>query len=141
MVLSNSSDGDVEQRRRHRRDAGVVDEHVDTTELGDGRVDERRALVPVADVAAHGQGPPAARADVGRDRLARVELAARDHDVGARVRETESHGAAETLATAGDDDDLAGCVEAGSAHRPPRRRGAGECFVLTPKSRAIPSTR
>ena len=29
--------GDTEQRRRHRRDAGVVDEHVDATELGDRR--------------------------------------------------------------------------------------------------------
>ena len=58
------------------------------------------------------------RADLVGDDLARFELAARDDHVGARLREAQRHRAAQALAAAGDDDDLAGRVEA---------RGASSC--------------
>ena len=57
-----------------------------------------RALVPVADVAAHRQRPPAERADLVGDDLARLELAARDDDVGAGLGEPERHRPAQSLA-------------------------------------------
>ena len=108
--------GHVEQRRRHRRDPRVVDQHVDAPELGDGRVDQRLALVPVADVAADRQRPPPERAHLVGDDLTGFELPARDHDVGARLREPERHRAPEAFAPAGDDHDLPGRVEARDGH-------------------------
>ena len=75
---------------------------------------ERGALVPVADVAAHRQRPPAdAPAPRRRPTSHGLELAARHDDVGARLREPERHRAAQALAASGDDDDLAGRVELG----------------------------
>ena len=79
-------------------------------------VDERTALVPVAHVAAHREGAATERAHLVGDLLARRELAARDHDVGAGLREAERHRPAEALAPAGDDDHLAGGVEGRDGH-------------------------
>ena len=69
-----------------------------------------RALVPVADVAAHRQRAPAQRPDLAGDHFARLELAAGDDHVGARLGEPQRHRPAQALAAAGDDDDLAGRV-------------------------------
>jgi hypothetical protein len=49
--------------------------------------------------------------DLLRDRLARVQLAAGDDDVGAGPRESERHLAAEAARAAGDDGDPVGEVE------------------------------
>jgi hypothetical protein len=129
----------VLQRRRHRGDPGVVDEHVDAAELGDGGVDERAALLPVADVAGHREGPPPEGPNLGGDHLAGVELAAGHHDVGASLGEAEGHRPAEALGGAGHHDHLAGRAECGDGHRlGPRLPVEGGCGVA---SRAMPSIR
>ena len=75
-------------------------------------LDERVDLIGAADVAADGErraGPsPRSRA---RDRFAVLDLAARDHHVGARAGEAERDRLAEPAPAAGDDRDLAGEVE------------------------------
>src|SRR5258708_2445683 len=98
---------DVFQRRRHRRDARVVDEHVDATELGDCGRDERGALRPITDVARHRKRVPAYSADLGGDLFASVEFAAGHDDIGTRGRKPQGHRATETFAAASDDDDFA----------------------------------
>ena len=113
--------GHVQQRRGHGRDAGVVDQDVDPPELGDRDVDQRRALVPVADVAAHRQRPATQGLDLRDHPVARRELAAGDDHVGPRLGEAQGHGPSEALAPAGDDHDLAIGPEGRDGHLSPRR--------------------
>ena len=103
----------------HRRDAGVVDQHVDAAELGDGGLDEVAALLPVADVARHREGAPTEGPHLVGHPLALVELAAGDHDVGARLGEAERHRPTEALAAAGDHDDLVVDPERRDGHATP----------------------
>ena len=107
------------------------------SELPVDGVDERVALVPVADVR-----PDRQRATAGgllhlaRHRLAVVELAARDHDVGARSRVAEHDRPADAPAPTGDDGDLAGEVEQverrvrGHQSRSPRANAAAARMSL-----------
>ena len=70
------------------RHARVVHEYVDVTHLGVGALGELLDLAPLADVRGDRQRAPTGLAlDVLGGRLARVELAARDHHVRARARE------------------------------------------------------
>ena len=72
------------------------------------RVGQLLYLIPVADVAGLREGAPAClRLHFFRKLLAGIELAAGDHDVGARVREAEHHLLAEPTAAARDERDLA----------------------------------
>ena len=106
IVLSNRSSVTPGERRRNRRDTGVVDEDVDPTELGDGGVDQGSrtgAQSPTWHDTASGATE---RAHLVGDGLARVELRL-DHDVGTGLREAEGHRAPEALAASGHHDDLA----------------------------------
>ena len=76
-------------------------------------VDERFALLPVADMATHRQCPPAHLPHLLGHRLPWPELAAGHDDIGARLGEPEDHLATETLAAPGHDYDLPGRVELG----------------------------
>jgi hypothetical protein len=98
---------DIDERRRNRRDAGVVHQHVNSSERRNRFVYERRALIPLADVALGRQRSATLRADLVGHLLARVALAAGDGHVGARVREPERHGTTKAPAASGDDHDLA----------------------------------
>ena len=74
-----------------------------------GGVDQVGQLVPVADVAGDGQGLTAGgRLHLLGHRLAVVELAAGDDDVGSRLRQSEDDGVPETAASTGDDGDAIG---------------------------------
>ena len=76
--------GDRVEALVHRRHAGVVDEHVEASEALERRGQQLVAVVPVAGVERDRLGAPAGRGgDLGGDGLADVELAGRDHDVGA----------------------------------------------------------
>ena len=104
--------GHAHEVRIERGHPGVVDEHVDLAEAVVGGVDEAVELVPVADVAGDGQGLTArGRLHLLGHRLAVVELATGDDDVGARLGQAEHDGVSETAAATGDDGDLVGDVE------------------------------
>ena len=108
---------DVAQARVQRGHPGVVDQHVDPAELRVDRVDEPVAVVPSTDMRRHRQGTPTGLAlDRASQLRARVELAARDHDVRAAPRQCQHHLATEAAAAAGDQRHLAGEVE---LHRAP----------------------
>src|SRR4029079_3635077 len=81
--------GDARRVRVERRDAGVVDEDVDTPELSVDPLDERVDVAPAAHVKGLAHAAPPEVDDLARDPVARVLLAARDHDVGARPSEAE----------------------------------------------------
>ena len=79
--------GDVGEAPVDRRDAGVVDEHVDAAEVAIDVVDQPVELLPVPDVARVGGRPAALGAQRGGDLVAGVGLAADDDDLGAGLRE------------------------------------------------------
>lgn len=67
-----------------RRHSGIVDEDVDATEVLEGAVDQRVAVVPLADVACDGERTPSGRClDLLRSQLAGIEFPGSDDDVGA----------------------------------------------------------
>jgi hypothetical protein len=124
-ALEVHADGLVEKvaghpgkRGRHGGDTRVVDQYVDAAERLDRLVDQGRTGVPIPYVAGDGEAAPAEQVDLVCDWLARLELAATDHDVGAGLGEAECHGPPEALARAGDDDDLAVRPERRDGHAP-----------------------
>ena len=117
-----------------RRDAGVVDEHVDAAEVAVDVLDQPVELLPVPDVAGVGARAAAVGAQRGGDLVAGVGLAADDDDLGAGLREPARDREPEPAGPAGDDGDAVGKVEAvaGSGSRlaraerpPPSGRALG----------------
>ena len=84
---------------------GVVDQHVDAAELGDGGVDEALAVLGAGDVGRYRQRAAAEGAHLGRDRRQLVGAARRQRDVGALARQGEGDVAPHAGADAGDDGD------------------------------------
>ena len=85
--------------------------------LARGTGDQGLQLLLAADVGGHHQRLPAAGAYAGGHGLARLGLAAADDDAGAVLGHALGDGAADALAAAGDDRDLAGQVEQGGHGR------------------------
>ena len=98
--------GERGKRGVDRIDGSVADENIDRAETLAAVSNERFDLRLVRDVAGNGGGLPAALLDVARDLLARRELAARDHHLGAERRHAVGDGAADAAARSGDDRDL-----------------------------------
>src|SRR5690606_34759291 len=94
-----------------RRHAGVVDQHIHLAKLGVGSVHQAVDLVPVADMAAVGEGFAAEGAHFAGGFLAVFHLAAGDHHIGAAHRKSLDHLVAEAAAAAGDQHHFAGKVE------------------------------
>ena len=104
--------GDVAEALVDRRDAGVVDEHVDAAEVAIDVLDQPVELLPVPDVAGVGARAAAVGAQRGGDLVAGVGLAADDDDLGAGLREAARDREPEPAGSAGDDGDAVGKVEA-----------------------------
>ena len=85
-------------------DAGVVDEHVETTERGEGGVDQLPPTVPVGDVVVGRDRLPAGVADRG-GRLLRHVTQVVHHDLRALLGEEQGVLASQTSSGAGDDGD------------------------------------
>ena len=81
-----------------------------------------------------GQRPAAELLDFQRHRLAGIELAAGDDDIGAGARKGQHHLAAEAAAAAGDKGDLAGEIEGIGHGGVPRLRFQ----ILDPQGRLPP---
>ena len=113
ITLSKSSSVTSLRLLVHRRDAGVVDEHVDAAEVAVDVLDQPVELLPVPDVAGVGRSRLAALgAQRGGDLVAGVGLAADDDDLGAGLREAARDREPEPAGSAGDHGDAAGEVEA-----------------------------
>jgi hypothetical protein len=116
---------DRAQRRVQRCHPGVVDQHVDVTERSVRDLDEVVDIRPPSDVDGHRERPTAGLGlDDRRQLLAGIELAAGDHDIGARLGQPEHHLPAQATATAGDERDLAGQIDVHGLVDSPRRRDA-----------------
>ena len=103
MRLVDASDVVVEERH-----ARIVHQHVDVAEVVEGLRGEIVHGVPVGHVSGDREGASARLPfHFLRERLARVLLPARDHDIGAYARERHDHLLAETAAATGDEGDLA----------------------------------
>ena len=91
-----------------RRHARVIDQDVDLAEALVSGIGQRLELVPIADMAAVRQGlAPEALLHILRQRLAVVELATRDDDIGSVLGESEHHLAAHPATAPGHQRDLA----------------------------------
>src|SRR5690606_117828 len=100
--------GDVLERVLVVLLGGVVDEHVEATELRDDLLDGLLAEPRVSDVALDQQRAPALGLDVALHLLGvLVLLEVEDRHVGALLREVDRHGAADAAVAAGDRRDLA----------------------------------
>src|SRR6185295_14674692 len=99
----------------HRAEVGIdgriADQRVDAAPLLDGGVDQRLQVLLATDVAGVRDRFAALRANRGDDCLAGFELAARDHDFRAVLREALGDRAADAATGAGDERDLAGQIE------------------------------
>ena len=90
MILSNSSSLVSSRRRRERRHAGIVDQHVGPPPARVDLVGETVAVLPFADVRGVRRAVAAERADFLDGLLAGIELAARDRELGAGGRRTRA---------------------------------------------------
>ncbi|MCY1459824.1 hypothetical protein D9M71_773290 [compost metagenome] len=86
-------------RRRH---AGVVHQHVDSTEFGVDHIHQALHFRPLAHVASYGHGTPAQRPHFLGYGFAGVQLAAGDDQVGIALGECLDHLIAQPSATPGD---------------------------------------
>jgi hypothetical protein len=84
----------TQQRGRDRRDAGIVDQHIDAPEPGDSRVHQFLALVPVADMAPNSQGLASQGGDLVCHMLALLQLSAGDNHVCPGFGKPQRHGPA-----------------------------------------------
>jgi hypothetical protein len=102
--------------RRH----GVVHQHVESAERGDGRVDEVRDVGGVADVAANGERGPARVGDLGNGRRGscpashrlRRDTARRAHDLRAEPGQADRQSFSDSSRRTGHDDHATGEVDA-----------------------------
>ena len=86
-----------------RPDRGIVDQDVDTAELGQGARRERVDLVLLGDIGKDGDRLDPKVADLARDRVdLGLVSAGVDHDVGALRRQFQRRGAADIAARPGD---------------------------------------
>jgi hypothetical protein len=90
---------------------GVVDHDVDAAEAIHGGVDEGPEVVRLAEVGRHAEGVAAESLQGGLGLGAGIGLAARDHHVGARQRQSLGDGSADPPRAARDDGDPPGEVE------------------------------
>ena len=128
--------GDRAEAFVERRDAGVVDEHIDAPEFAVGRLDEMFQLIPVAHVAGECLGTSPARPECRGHVFAGRELPADDDHVstgagiGRRDRQTESAGGA------GDERDAPGQVEQFVRRDPPVGAAGARCQPAWTRRRA-----
>ena len=95
------------ERRGAGFDAGVVDHHVEATELRHRRVDQRLKLVDAADVGVDADRLLAERGDLALQRFGRRGVDdVVDDNVGARLGEAERNRLADPAVAAGDDGGL-----------------------------------
>ena len=114
------------EKRHARIDAGVVDEHVDTTELAHDLRDHRLNTRGLCDVGLDEHGAPAGAADLLDDLVGRAAIVEIVHaDVGAFTRERERDRTSDTLLGAGHQRHFSG-----EPHR----------LLLTPHELCRPST-
>src|SRR5262249_14974483 len=97
--------------RRAPGGARVVDEDVDAAELFARAANDLLDVLGLANVAGHGERPPAEGADPGGRLLATLDLARAEDNVRTSLGEAGRHLAADPTAPSGDDRDLAGEVE------------------------------
>ena len=109
--------GDARRVRVKRRDAGVVDEDVDASQLSVDSLDERVDVAPAPHVTGMAEAAPPEVDDLARDSVARVLLAARDHDVGSRPSEAERHRASEAARASRDERDASVRSKSSAADR------------------------
>ncbi|KAI3480794.1 hypothetical protein L1887_57061 [Cichorium endivia] len=88
-------------------EAGVVDNDVELAPLVDGGLDDALAKVLVHDVAGVGDGRATGLDDLGGNIGCLLSVQVRDDDVGAVASEELGGGRSDTLASTGDDGDLA----------------------------------
>ncbi|MDT4884604.1 hypothetical protein FQZ97_1207620 [compost metagenome] len=100
-------------RRRH---AGVVHQHIDSTELGIDHIHQALHFRPLAHMAGYGQRAPAQRPYLLSHGFAGVQLSAGDDQVGTPLGKCLDHLVAQPSAAPGDQNDLATEVEQLVAH-------------------------
>ena len=111
ITLSYCFIGHVDRRSVVRIDRRIADERVDAAPLLNRRIHEPLQILLAADVARMRECFTALVLDRPDDFLARIELAARDDDLRAVLRETLGDRAPDAAARTGDDGDVALQIE------------------------------
>ena len=83
-----------------------MNEDVDAAELFHRLIDQTLQVLQLRDVGAHGQGAAAHAPHLLGDGLALLQRPAGGHDMGAKMAQSQRHGLAQAVPSAGDDDHL-----------------------------------
>ena len=86
--------------------AGVVEEDVETSEVGYGLIDCAAAFSCLANIGAQEDGLTAAFQNPGSDRVPPLFVAARDRDLGALFGKEDGSGFADARRASGDESDF-----------------------------------